>query len=90
MTHHHAAHTIVTALKELDIRSEILGDKIVVTQVNDRHLFVRIDFTRADAREMLQAAEQPGALQTTHVNCCVTKHFAGRPPKRPRVETVGK
>ena len=83
MTHHHAAHAIVAALKEFDVRREILCDQIVVSQLNDRHLFVRIDFARADAGEMLQTTETSGALQTAHVNRCVTEHFAGRPSKRP-------
>ena len=90
MTHHHAANAIVAALKEFDVRSEILSDQIVVRELNDRHLFVRIDFTGADSGKMLETTEHPGALQAAHVNRCVTKHFARRPPKRPRIETVRK
>ena len=40
VAHHHAAHAIVRALKEFDVRREILCNQIVVRKLHDRHLFV--------------------------------------------------
>src|SRR5215510_16402394 len=37
---------------------------------------------------MLEATEKTCALQSTHVDSCVTKHFAWRATERSRVKTV--
>src|SRR5205085_7152412 len=88
VTDHHAAHAIVSTLKELDIRCEVLRDQIVVRQAHDRHLFVRVDFACSDAWKMFQTTETAGALKTAHVDGCVAEHFARRTPIRSRIESV--
>src|SRR3569832_830939 len=82
VTDHHATHAIVTSLKELDVRREILRDQIVVRESNHRHLFMRIDFARPDARKMFETAEQASALETAHVNSGVAEHFTRRASER--------
>src|ERR1051326_4897555 len=88
MTHHDATNAIVAALKQFDVRREVLCDEIVVRELDHRHLFVRIDLARADAGKMFETAETASALQAAQVDGRVAEYFAGRTAERARVKTV--
>ena len=62
MANHYAAYAIVSTLKQLDVRREILCNQIVVRKSDDRHLFMRVDLAGSDSRKMFQAAKEPGTL----------------------------
>src|SRR5205085_11592043 len=85
---HERAHHVVFALKQFDVRRKVLSDQIVVVELNDRHLIMRINFARADAGKMFGTAEQARALQAAQVNHRVAKYLAGRAPVGARIESV--
>src|SRR5215213_1369184 len=48
-----------------------------------------VHLARADARKMLETAEQASALKPAHIDGRVAQDFTGRAPERARVKTVG-
>ena len=77
MTDHEGAHHVVFALEQFNVGREVLRDQIVVRELNDRHLVVRVNFACADAGKMFGAAEQSRALQAAQIDHRVAEHFAG-------------
>ena len=71
---------IIFAPEEFDVRREVLRKQVVVRETHNRHLFVRVDFTRADAWKMFEATETARRLKAAHIDGRVAENFAGAAP----------
>src|ERR1051325_3698874 len=85
---HYGLDHVVFALEQLDVRREVLREQVVVREMYDGHLLMRVHLARADAGEVLRAPQESSPLKAAQVDHRVAEHLAGRAAERARVESV--
>ena len=88
MADHDHADAIVGALKQFDVRRQVLCQQVIMSKRHQWHFDVRVDRAGADAGKMFQTTETAGGLQAAHVHRRIAQDFARRSAERSRVQTV--